>query len=793
MKTTEPVATPPTAPAQGTPSRPAGDLLWFALLAGVLMVLLHESLFLGKGLVPADAILRTLPWHRDIYAANYMLGDQYLTFLPTQEFVYQQKSLPFWNPYICCGTPNLGAIEVGLFFPIRLLLAPLGPFWGSGPAAFIKLCLAGWFTMLYVRLLGVSGPASLLAGLVFSLSGFMIVWLGHPHVNCAMWLPLLLYFMEKAFRDGGDKAAALRAWAGFAVAYACMILGGHPPTFIQITILLGIYFLVRVVGEKDGLRQAGLLIGAVAVGLLLAAPQLLPFQEYYRRCAFALTLQRWSDQLSFYSLIHFFLPNALGNPARGFEDMPNLLGWNDPDNFNERTGYVGIFPLFAAACGIALRPCRTTKIFLLLGVGTVPLVFGIPPLPSLMRVLPILHDVDERRLLLFVALSVAVLAAFGWDEIFSRRRNQRRMAVVATGFLVLAGAAMLYFWHVIGAKIHTLDGAHLAFFRRECLILGIGVGTVLVAVLWPANWKGWILMGLCLGWTTVDLLHFGMGYNPSIPRDLYYPPAPAITWLQRDHSLYRVFGGGLDFPPNSPEVYGVSDSRGCDSLGVRRYQELVGVDTNDLFFYREPKTFAKNLRLLNVKYLMFTKPMALNPRFAEPVYTNVMLIYRFKPCLDRAFLVFDYQVATNQAAALAQISATEFDARRVVLLEEEPPPAKRSGEGGATGTATNESVRVVSHEPDDVTIEASTPRPAYLVLLDTYFPGWTATVNGEPTRIVRADYNFRAVSLPAGKATVHFAYRPMSFRIGLYLCGAGLLALGAAWWFGGLGRKISLV
>jgi uncharacterized membrane protein YfhO len=65
------------------------------------------------------------------------------------------------------------------------------------------------------------------------------------------------------------------------------------------------------------------------------------------------------------------------------------------------------------------------------------------------------------------------------------------------------------------------------------------------------------------------------------------------------------------------------------------------------------------------------------------------------------------------------------------------------------------------------------------LLLDTYFPGWKATVDGRTTPIYRADYNFRAVSLPEGAHTVTFTYRPLSFRLGLGTSGVmlGLLAL----------------
>ena len=63
----------------------------------------------------------------------------------------------------------------------------------------------------------------------------------------------------------------------------------------------------------------------------------------------------------------------------------------------------------------------------------------------------------------------------------------------------------------------------------------------------------------------------------------------------------------------------------------------------------------------------------------------------------------------------------------------------------------------------------------------TCTPDPAATVNGEAAPIQRADYNFRAVLLPAGKSTVGFSYRPESLRIGMVLCAAGILALGAIW------------
>jgi hypothetical protein len=765
----------------------ARGFFWFAALAGVVLVLLHESLFSGKGLVPADALLRNPPWNRAIRPSNYLLADQYHTFLPTQEFVHQQKSFPLWDPDLCCGAPNLGSIQGALLFPIRLLLAPLGPFYASGPAAFLKVCLAGWFMMLYAGVLGVSRSGAFLAGLVFSLSGFMIVWLGHPHVNCAMWMPLLFYFVEKTFRHDPGNAlspSALRSWAGFAVAFSFMILGGHPPTAVHVTIILVIYFIFRLAGRpQDHLWQRlGLLAGSVAVGLLLAAPQILPYLEYYQQSSSALasaSLRRWSSHLDLSSLIHFLLPNIMGNPAVGFEDLPRLLGWHEIENFNERTGYVGILPLFLAACSIALRRCKFVKFFTSLAIGSLLVVYGIWPFPALMRMLPVLSSINHMRLLLVAGFSVAVLAGFGWDEVFMRRTAPQRTWIIAGGFCAVVGLALFCFWVVIGPNLRALDPVHWAFFVRQLLILGAGMVAVLLLALWPVHWKSWVPTVVCLGWTAADLLCFGMGYNPSISRDLYYPETPAIEFLQKDRSEFRIFGPGNVLPPNSAEVFGLSDMRGCDFMTVRRYEELITGHAGAFFFYQNPGTFPPTFGMLNAKYFLSPAAAPLNPQLFELIYAREIFIYRFKDYLDRALLVFDYQVEPDRAATLNAVASPDFNPRRLLLLEDQPPPATMKM-NAVIPAHRNSSVQIVSYEPDDVKIDAVLSRPGYLLLLDTYFPGWSATVNGESSPVLRADYNFRAVSLPAGKSTVSFSYRPASLRIGLYLFAAGALAVGAA-------------
>jgi len=768
--------------------------LWAFALAAVLFLLLHESLIGGRGLVPADGVLNRPPWNQTERPSNYLLGDQYSTFIPQHEFVHReilQGHFPLWDPYLDCGKPNLGSIQGALLFPINLLLMPLDPFYASGPAAFLKLFLAGLFTMLYLRLLGASDCAAFLSGLIFSLSGFMIVWLGHPQVNCAMWLPLLLYFIEKSFLGLPGRSAnifsggILRAWIGFAITYGLMLLGGHPPTMVHVTILAGIYFLIRLTEYRRAqpLWRFGMFMGSLAIGFLLAAPQLLPYLEYYRHSSSSMAsaaVHRWSTALTPGSLIFFLFPHLAGSPTEGFEDMAKVLGLRDLPNFNERTGYVGILPLLFVTWAIAFRRCKFTLFYLIVVIASLLVIFGVPPLPAIMGKLPILCDINQTRLLLFVGFGIAVLAGLGWDA-FNRGGKQQKVLLTATAFWVIVGVAILCVWSVVGPKFQELDESHRIFILKQLLVLAGGLVATGVLVAWPGRWGNRLPPAVCLGWAAFDLLWFSMGYNPAIPRDRYYPGTPGIEWLRADHSLFRILGARTTLTPNSAEVYGLNDVRGLDFMSVQRYEKLITGNSGDFVFYLSAASLPDALLLLNVKYLLLPRQMPLNPQFFELVCADGMAIYRYNACVPRALAVFDTRVS-SPASILDEVRSGRFDPQQVLLLEEEPA-AVAGEETHSAGTNSDVSVRFTSYQADEVGVEASLPRSGFLLLLDTFFPGWIATVNGQPKKIYQADYNFRAVSLPAGKSTIHFFYRPKSLRLGLALSATGWLALVGAWFW----------
>jgi uncharacterized membrane protein YfhO len=108
-----------------------------------------------------------------------------------------------------------------------------------------------------------------------------------------------------------------------------------------------------------------------------------------------------------------------------------------------------------------------------------------------------------------------------------------------------------------------------------------------------------------------------------------------------------------------------------------------------------------------------------------------------------------------------------FDPNDVVLLEEEG--AALSGPVDPAPT-----VRISDYQPERVVVEASSRYDGILILADSWFPGWKATVNGIPVKILRGNLLLRAVPIPAGHHQVIFRYDPLSFRLGAIVSGLAL-------------------
>jgi hypothetical protein len=140
-------------------------------------------------------------------------------------------------------------------------------------------------------------------------------------------------------------------------------------------------------------------------------------------------------------------------------------------------------------------------------------------------------------------------------------------------------------------------------------------------------------------------------------------------------------------------------------------------------------------------------------------------------------VAYDWRSVADQASATAAtVASSTRQLQREPVLEGVPPAAS-----SASGSRPRISpVSFLLDQNEHVRLRTDVTHRGYLVLDDSYYPGWQVTVDGHPAKIVAANENFRAVAVTPGLHTIDFRYRPGSFRVGAIvsiLAAVGLLAV----------------
>ncbi len=153
-------------------------------------------------------------------------------------------------------------------------------------------------------------------------------------------------------------------------------------------------------------------------------------------------------------------------------------------------------------------------------------------------------------------------------------------------------------------------------------------------------------------------------------------------------------------------------------------------------------------------YQGWAYPVWENPEKYEVVFQDQKFqVLKNKNAMDRTKLFYDYVVVKNKKDIISTFYSPEFDFREVVILEE-APSIKTSSIG--KGTA-----RISKYTPSIIEIQVNTTSPALLFLSDNYYPSWKAKIlqhgKWSDTKIYRANYSFRAVTVPLGESIVKFS------------------------------------
>jgi hypothetical protein len=249
-----------------------------------------------------------------------------------------------------------------------------------------------------------------------------------------------------------------------------------------------------------------------------------------------------------------------------------------------------------------------------------------------------------------------------------------------------------------------------------------------------------------------------------------FPETATTAFLRQNLGGGRIAARDA-FPGATTTWYGVRNISGYDAIEVLDYARIL----------RAPAGVPPGvLRALGVRYLV-TNP-ALPPPAGRVVHDGDARIVELPGFIERVNVVpHAVDVATMAPEhVLAAFGDPRFDPTSMVMLDldGQTPPA------GGAGTA-----KIVEDTVHAVGIEADAPEGGWLVLADTYYPGWRVEVDGRPARLHRANLAFRAVYLEPGRHRVRFHYRPRSVTLGAGLSLVSWLGIVALFVAHGRGRE----
>lgn len=740
-----------------------------------------------RGLVPlpTDALAGAYyPWAGQAWGfvagipyKNISLTDVFSQLFPWRSLamdLIRSGHLPLWNPFSFSGYPLLGNWQSAPFYPLNFLMLLFGNVHGYGFMVFLQPVLAALFMYLFLRQLKLSKISAAFGSLVSAYSGFVMVYLEYATIGQIMiWLPLILYLIEKYFEGRKIRFLALISICLFPV-----LTGGFFQPAFYVILIAALYWLFRSLSTPKEINKPRLItMGAVFIllGVTTAAVQLIPTAELLKY-----SIRNLDHNIVEYNygllppqnLISLMAPDFFGNPVTG-----NYWG---AIQYQEATGYFSAIALGLATAAIFIKKKDwRLNLFAGLFISSIILAFDNPISRLIYQLkLPLLSTGYASRWLVITAFSGAFLSAFALERI-----NLKKLGLTFLGFL---GVLVIVFG-LIWKDLIPISAIHAQVVQRN-LILPIALlvaGTLVAFFIKNRKWASWLLLIL----VAFDLGRFTMKFTPFSASDYTTRPIPVFEYIKSQTKIDRVITEEGPIMPANTWVYpGLYSPGGYDPLLTKDYAIFFhGVNTGQTQGTQTPGNFdsgvfTRYLNLVNLdsplidlvgaKFLLAVKydsagkirpwgklnEVRVNPTRYKPVFEdNEMVVLENQTVLPRASLYYIPEQESDSTKAVEKLVGG-FDFRNKLLINKDNPKAYLPGK--------SDSVEITGYFANKVDLKVKAQNGAYLLLTDTFFPGWQAYINGKPSEIMRADGIFRALEVPPGESSVEMVYSPISFKVG---------------------------
>ena len=713
-----------------------------------------------------------------------------------EPFAEALKKLPpkNWSRFMG-GTPESSALR-SQYYPLIVIDLFTSEHRYFGWRYIFAMFTAGYFMYLCTRSFGLHPLAALIAGAAYASAPAFLSFThaGHFAKMTVIGLFPLMYW---ALNRGMDTRRIIYF----------LILGGTVGIAIYSPHLqmayfalwaLGLLFLYKLIkdlfrtqNKKNALYQTLLSAGAICLGLAIGAEGVIP--QYWntktssKRAATEQTSDDGYEFASSWSL-HPEEIFALAIPEFvAFDTNTTPHKYWGRNAFKINSEYVGIVPLFFAILALS-RIRKKNHIAFLLGLFILAVAYALGPHTPLHKLLfHIVPGVSVLRapgmIAFLFSFALCALGAYGLHRLIAddtATETAKKLGIpggICTAILLLFAfvpSALLSLWQNIvwtdiSAPRLQIAQNNLPLTGQGALLAAIFVGTLTAVSYLRAQNKlqihtfALVLLAILLIDTwRIDKMFLNY-VNPNRVQPQERVNADAVAFLKRDNSLFRVFA----LPDhNQMPLPGIDLVTGFNDFAIKRYDHILksGAINNPAI-----------LNLLNTKYIV--APSELNIPYLQKIAGRQGLhIYRNPGALPWFYLTPQYEIIPDENQILQKLTAPNTNPIQTALLEENP------GIASDTNASETDSIERLEYNEHQGHLKLSTtaPGPRILVISQNHHPNWTATVNGEPKPLIRANYLWTAVALEPGEHIVELTYRDPIVATTRWITLGGVIILIAA-------------
>jgi hypothetical protein len=724
-----------------------------------------------------------------------------------QRECFWHGELPFWNPYNNCGVPFLAQWNTMPLYPPSLIYLLLPLTWALEFFALLHLWFAGlgmfflarhWTSLRGNATAAQAGNnfAAAFAGVAFAFNGFTLNLLMWPsHLATFAWMPWVVLAVELAWREGGRKiflAAIIGALQ--------MLAGGPEIIFLTWTILLALWVQQFVRAELPRGKMLWRFPIVVALVIALSAAQLLPFFDlvaHSQRDSSYADL-RWS--MPGWGWVNFLVPMAFGGTWNAGVFFQYGQSWTSSYYLGIGTLWLALLALWVGRDSVESK----SKIRLLGIIAIIGLIFALgentPVLPAVRKLIPQLSFITYPvKYVLLVVFLAPLLAAFALARFFSlappkggtatagmageeandsenkipspqpsprlsgAREKTSQIAVIGVILLALIAGILFWAWRFPfpSDDVHAtlLNG----FSRTGFLILTGALLFVLAREDKSGLRRIAPLLLIFVAW--LDVFTHEPAQNPTVQPWIYQPnlsrnklslhPKPElggsrvmVSPMAANEFIHFASGNPqenflakrLGYCADVNTLDDVPKVDGFFSLTPRESDDVLGL------FYRTTNADFPRLE----DFMGVSQITAPGEMFKWQARTNYLPLVTAgqKP------------VFLNDEKMLLALTQNDFDGRKIVFLT----PEMKS-----FVTVSNQTVATILNPKfgnQTVDIEVEAQAPSLVVVAQTFYHNWHATMGDKPLTLLRANVAFQAVQVPAGKSQIHFYYEDRAFEIG---------------------------